>query len=253
MDRRSPRRLRDRLTFGLCSRRRGVRRTARRGVGIRGDRCAARARRGTRHPGGRRGILRRGGRALRGRVRRIAAVDRRFELPIGRVDCATPTESRWQRHLFESVAIRNTSARIRTWQLASGCSWSCTWSRAVRSIWWTLRVAVGSSIWPHGRWEFTFGGEANHAGSTRLVDRRDPMLAFASSVHSARAEATAHHAVATFGKVIVSPNGANAIPSEIRAWLDARARRRGDADGAGGEDNCGGAAARRDSIPSTWT
>jgi N-carbamoyl-L-amino-acid hydrolase len=84
-------------------------------------------------------------------------------------------------------------------------------------------VAVASSIWPHGRWEFTFGGEANHAGSTRLVDRRDPMLAFASSVHAARAEAAAHKAVATFGKVIVSPNGANAIPSEIRAWLDARA------------------------------
>ena len=84
-------------------------------------------------------------------------------------------------------------------------------------------VAVASSIWPHGRWEFTFGGEANHAGSTRLVDRRDPMLAFASSVHTARAEAAAHDAVATFGKVIVSPNGANAIPSEIRAWLDARA------------------------------
>ncbi|MGY4648032.1 allantoate amidohydrolase [Mycobacterium sp. URHB0021] len=84
-------------------------------------------------------------------------------------------------------------------------------------------VAVASSIWPHGRWEFAFGGEANHAGSTRLVDRRDPMLAFASSVHSARAEAAAHQAVATFGKVIVSPNGANAIPSQIRAWLDARA------------------------------
>jgi N-carbamoyl-L-amino-acid hydrolase len=84
-------------------------------------------------------------------------------------------------------------------------------------------VAVASSIWPHGRWEFTFGGEANHAGSTRLVDRHDPMLAFASSVHSARAAATAHDAVATFGKVLVSPNGANAIPSTIRAGLDARA------------------------------
>ncbi len=84
-------------------------------------------------------------------------------------------------------------------------------------------LAVASAIWPHGRWEFTFGGEANHAGSTRLVDRRDPMLAFASSVHSARAAAAAHDAVATFGKVIVAPNGANAIPSEVRAWLDARA------------------------------
>ncbi|WP_396934634.1 allantoate amidohydrolase [Mycolicibacterium sp.] len=84
-------------------------------------------------------------------------------------------------------------------------------------------VAVASSIWPHGRWEFTFAGEANHAGATRLIDRRDPMLAFASSVHTARVQAAQHGAVATFGKVLVSPNGANAIPSQIRAWLDARA------------------------------
>jgi len=48
-------------------------------------------------------------------------------------------------------------------------------------------IAVASSIWPHGRWEFVFDGAANHAGTTRLADRRDPMLAFASSVHAARA------------------------------------------------------------------
>lgn len=84
-------------------------------------------------------------------------------------------------------------------------------------------VALASSIWPHGRWEFDFTGEANHAGATRLVDRHDPMLAFASTVHTARSEATALAAVATFGKVLVSPNGTNAIPSRVRAWLDARA------------------------------
>ncbi|MFF2083324.1 allantoate amidohydrolase [Nocardia sp. NPDC058176] len=84
-------------------------------------------------------------------------------------------------------------------------------------------VAVASSIWPHGRWEFLFTGEANHAGATRLVDRRDPMLSFASAVHLARAAALSHEAVATFGKVQVLPNGTNAIASEVRAWLDARA------------------------------
>lgn len=84
-------------------------------------------------------------------------------------------------------------------------------------------IAVASAIWPHGRWEFVFAGAANHAGTTRLVDRRDPMLAFASSVHAARSAAARHEAVATFGKVLVSPNGANAIPSRVRAWLDARA------------------------------
>ena len=84
-------------------------------------------------------------------------------------------------------------------------------------------LAIASSIWPHGRWEFDFTGEANHAGATRLVDRHDPMLAFASSVQAAREEATELHAVATFGKVEVAPNGTNAIPSQVRAWLDARA------------------------------
>ncbi|MBJ7337906.1 allantoate amidohydrolase [Mycolicibacterium sp.] len=84
-------------------------------------------------------------------------------------------------------------------------------------------IAVASSIWPHGRWQFTFDGEANHAGTTRLVDRRDPMLTFASAVHAARAQASTHQAVATFGKVRVTPNGSNAVPSRVQAWLDARA------------------------------
>ncbi|MUL82979.1 MULTISPECIES: allantoate amidohydrolase [unclassified Mycolicibacterium] len=84
-------------------------------------------------------------------------------------------------------------------------------------------LAVASAIWPHGRWQFSFCGEANHAGATRLVDRRDPMLTFATSVHDARTRAAAHQAVATFGKVRVTPNGANAIPSKVLAWLDARA------------------------------
>ncbi|SHR30931.1 allantoate amidohydrolase [Mycobacteroides abscessus] len=84
-------------------------------------------------------------------------------------------------------------------------------------------LAVASAIWPHGRWQFAFCGEANHAGATRLVDRRDPMLTFATSVHDARDRAIAHQAVATFGKVRVTPNGANAIPAQVLTWLDARA------------------------------
>jgi len=84
-------------------------------------------------------------------------------------------------------------------------------------------VGVASAIWPHGRWRFDFPGEANHAGTTRLVDRRDPMLDYARAVLAARDAAEQHRAVATFGKVRVEPNGVNAIPSLVRAWLDARA------------------------------
>ncbi|MFD7684493.1 allantoate amidohydrolase, partial [Streptomyces sp. NPDC060187] len=85
------------------------------------------------------------------------------------------------------------------------------------------KVGIASAIWPHGRWRFDFRGEANHAGTTRLVDRRDPMLSYAETVLSARQEARLAGAVATFGKIAVEPNGVNAIPSLVRGWLDSRA------------------------------
>ncbi|MQS12543.1 allantoate amidohydrolase [Streptomyces kaniharaensis] len=84
-------------------------------------------------------------------------------------------------------------------------------------------VGVASAIWPHGRWRFDFHGEANHAGTTRIEDRRDPMLTYANTVLSARKKAKLAGALATFGKVAVEPNGTNAIASLVRGWLDSRA------------------------------
>ncbi|MFC7309927.1 allantoate amidohydrolase [Streptomyces monticola] len=85
------------------------------------------------------------------------------------------------------------------------------------------RIGIASAIWPHGRWRFDFRGEANHAGTTRLTDRRDPMLSYAETVLAARREAELAGALATFGKISVEPNGVNAIPSLVRGWLDSRA------------------------------
>jgi N-carbamoyl-L-amino-acid hydrolase len=84
-------------------------------------------------------------------------------------------------------------------------------------------VGVASAIWPHGRWRFDFRGEANHAGTTRLEDRHDPMPTYADTVLAARAAARSAGALATFGKVAVEPNGVNAIASLVRGWLDSRA------------------------------
>ena len=84
-------------------------------------------------------------------------------------------------------------------------------------------VGVASMIWPHGRWRLDFCGEANHAGATMMQDRRDPMLAYAATVLAARQLATDAGARATFGRLEVEPGGTNAIPSRVRAWLDARA------------------------------
>lgn len=86
----------------------------------------------------------------------------------------------------------------------------------------TAPVGVATEIWPHGRWRVTLAGEANHAGTTPLDERRDPMLDLAALVTSARAAAASHGVLATVGKVEVDPNGVNAIPSEVRAWLDCR-------------------------------
>ncbi|MFF4341533.1 allantoate amidohydrolase [Kitasatospora sp. NPDC001540] len=84
-------------------------------------------------------------------------------------------------------------------------------------------VGVAGAIWPHGRWRFDFHGEANHAGTTLLADRRDPMLTYATTVLAARKKARLAGALATFGKVAVAPNGTNAIASLVRGWLDSRA------------------------------
>jgi len=83
-------------------------------------------------------------------------------------------------------------------------------------------VGVGSEIWPHGRYRLDFAGEANHAGTTRMEDRVDPMLTYAMTALAANKQARLAGQRATFGRVEVTPNGTNAVPSLVTAWLDAR-------------------------------
>ena len=89
----------------------------------------------------------------------------------------------------------------------SAPSSSCTSSRASGWSSWTGRSAVADRIRPHGRWRLDLAGEANHAGTTRLADRRDPMLALAAAITAARDAAAARGRVATVGKVAVQPTG----------------------------------------------
>jgi N-carbamoyl-L-amino-acid hydrolase len=111
-------------------------------------------------------------------------------------------------------------------------------------------VGVASSIWPHGRWRLDLHGRADHAGTTRLPDRDDPMLALAAAVLTARDAAARHDAVATVGKVRVRPNGVNAIPSEVTAWLDARGPVEDDVRAVVGDV---GAAAGVGPVEESWT
>jgi len=84
-------------------------------------------------------------------------------------------------------------------------------------------IGVASEIWPHGRWRLDFRGRADHAGTTRMEDRIDPMVAFASAVIRVTDEAGRLGARSTFGQMRVTPNATNAIPSHVTTWLDGRA------------------------------
>ena len=86
----------------------------------------------------------------------------------------------------------------------------------------TSVVAIGTGIRPHGRWRLDLPGVANHAGTTRLEDRQDAMLAAAGVIIGARTAAARHCCVATIGRLNIVPGGVNAIPSHVSAWLDAR-------------------------------
>ena len=83
-------------------------------------------------------------------------------------------------------------------------------------------IGIAEGIWPHGRWRLDFTGRADHAGTAALAGRHDPMLPYAAAVLAARQAAAANGTLATFGKVIAEPGGANAICSTVTAWLDAR-------------------------------
>ena len=83
-------------------------------------------------------------------------------------------------------------------------------------------VGVATSIWPHGRWRLEFGGRADHAGTTRMEDRADPMLTAAFTALSANKQARLAGARATMGRLEIDPGATNAVPERVRAWLDVR-------------------------------
>jgi N-carbamoyl-L-amino-acid hydrolase len=85
-------------------------------------------------------------------------------------------------------------------------------------------VGVISGVWPHGRWRVDIEGRPDHAGTTRLEDRADPMLILGDLVATVRSAAQGHDARATVGRLLVEPNTANTIAHQVSAWLDVRAR-----------------------------
>ena len=86
----------------------------------------------------------------------------------------------------------------------------------------SLGIATGLAA--RGRWEWWVDGEANHAGTTPMIGRRDALVAAAELVLAAKREAEARPgAVATIGRITAEPGGTNVIPGRVRGTLDVRA------------------------------
>ncbi|GKV57201.1 hypothetical protein NCCP2222_31480 [Sporosarcina sp. NCCP-2222] len=79
---------------------------------------------------------------------------------------------------------------------------------------------IAGPVWMN----FTFDGEAGHAGNTPMDDRRDPVVAAGAFVHQLAdlPRRYSETAVATVGKLNVYPNGINVIAQKVELTVDVR-------------------------------
>ncbi|MBW4042318.1 MAG: allantoate amidohydrolase [Acidobacteria bacterium] len=85
-------------------------------------------------------------------------------------------------------------------------------------------IALASGILAHGRWRIAITGRGDHAGTTRMADRADPVVAAARVILQVEAAAlAAPGARATVGRVEAVPGGTNVIASRVDLSLDVRA------------------------------
>jgi allantoate deiminase len=86
-----------------------------------------------------------------------------------------------------------------------------------------LPVGIVSGIAGQARFEFTFSGQAGHAGTTPMTLRRDPLAAAAEfmTVVEEIARRTAG-LVATVGQIQAEPGAVNVIPGRVVLSLDIR-------------------------------
>lgn len=91
-----------------------------------------------------------------------------------------------------------------------------------------LHIEQGATLWGAGerlgvvegivgirRYQLEFTGEANHAGTTAMEDRRDALVLAAPLVGAVREIATGCGIVGTIGMVRVEPGASNVIPGRV--------------------------------------
>jgi allantoate deiminase len=84
-------------------------------------------------------------------------------------------------------------------------------------------LAVVDTIVGQSRFELTFEGEANHAGTTPMHLRRDALVAASQWIVEVEQYAASYkQLVATVGRVDAYPGATNIVPARVHATLDVR-------------------------------
>lgn len=116
-------------------------------------------------------------------------------------------------------------------------------------------IGVVTSIVGLGEAILEFYGRADHAGTTPMTSRHDPMRAAADLVAGLAdiAAATSDTAVVTCGRLDARPGGANVVPSSVRLTLDFRDQQAADVAALGRRiDALAHDAARRHEVRAVW-
>ncbi|RIW16339.1 Zn-dependent hydrolase [Algoriphagus lacus] len=87
-----------------------------------------------------------------------------------------------------------------------------------------LDIGVVEGIVAIEWWEFTFKGKANHAGTTPMNMRKDPMLPAARFVLAVNEIVNSYEGrqVGTVGKIQAFPGAGNVIPGEVKVNVEVR-------------------------------
>ncbi len=87
-----------------------------------------------------------------------------------------------------------------------------------------LNIGVVEGIVAIEWWEFTFKGKANHAGTTPMNLRKDPMLPAAKLVLAVNEIVNSYEGrqVGTVGKIQALPGAGNVIPGEVKLNVEVR-------------------------------
>ena len=87
-----------------------------------------------------------------------------------------------------------------------------------------IEIGVVTGVTGLRRWDVRLTGEANHAGTTPMALRHDPLHAV-SKLHCAMSEKAAQeNAVFTIGHLEISPGAVNVIPGEAFFTIDLRSQ-----------------------------